>query len=204
MSVIVPVHPAHRCRVAELLEHLTPQLEADDEIVLAFGQLTEPWTPPSLRTAASVRHVRAAEPLAPGAARNLACDAATKDIVVCQDADDLPHPQRIELLRYTFAQFDVVHVMHGLSWNPDVRTFRYAPEDVDRELHVRATSFSPALTNGNPAFDRVACAGIRWDDAKRIAEDVAFNDAVYARFANTATLPLPLYVYREHLSAGRR
>ena len=34
--------------------------------------------------------------------RNCACEKASGDIFITQDADDIPHPQRIEIIKYMF------------------------------------------------------------------------------------------------------
>jgi len=65
-----------------------------------------------------VKLIKHRELLWAGPNRNSACEHAIGDIFICQDADDLPHPQRIEIIKYFFENFDVNHLIHCFSYEP--------------------------------------------------------------------------------------
>jgi len=47
-----------------------------------------------------------------GPNRQKAGEASSNEILIYQDADDIPHPQRIEVIKYFFDKFDIFHLNH--------------------------------------------------------------------------------------------
>jgi hypothetical protein len=39
------------------------------------------------------------------------------DYITYHDSDDIPHPQRIEIIKYFFSNFDILHLNHSYSYN---------------------------------------------------------------------------------------
>lgn len=44
------------------------------------------------------------------------CISSEGEILITQDADDIPHPQKIEATEYFFSHYDVDHLIH--TWKP--------------------------------------------------------------------------------------
>lgn len=105
ISVIIPCHPDHFVHLAPLLATYEKQTSLPDEIVISLSECEKV---PQMAQATlmapyhsfAVKLVKSKEKQMPGKNRNCACQAATGNLIVCQDADDLPHPQRIEIIRY--------------------------------------------------------------------------------------------------------
>ena len=48
-----------------------------------------------------------------GPNRDAASMAADHDIIISNDGDDIPHPQRIEVIKYFFENYDIMHLNHS-------------------------------------------------------------------------------------------
>ena len=48
-----------------------------------------------------------------GPNRDAASMAADHEIIISNDADDIPHPQRIEVIKYFFENYDIMHLNHS-------------------------------------------------------------------------------------------
>ena len=199
VSVVVPCAPRHARLLEPLMALLDRQTSRPNEVVIA-GTTT--------RLAARSFPIRivATEPRANAARnRNAATSRATGDVICYQDADDVPHTQRIEIVRRLFERFDVEHLMHAFvhaahpttAWS----TSRYDVGAIDRLARYHPYSFEAGLTNGNPAVRRTLAQAVRWPEGRRIGEDVAFNVAACARSRSNVVLRVPLLLYRQHLSA---
>ena len=197
--MVVPCAPRHVALLEPLMALLDRQTSRPDEIVVA-GAI------PRLSARSFPIRVAPTEPRANAARnRNAATARATGDVVLYQDADDVPHPQRVEIVRRLFERFDVDHLMHAFvhathptaSWTAS----RYDVGAIHRLARYHRYAFEVGLTNGNPAVRRTITSTVRWPEDKRIGEDIAFNIAACARSRSSVVLRAPLLLYRQHLSA---
>lgn len=60
------------------------------------------------------KHVK--EKYLAGEARQKARDLCRGDIILYHDADDLPHPQRVEVVKYWFGHTDAAHMTHSYAF----------------------------------------------------------------------------------------
>lgn len=193
-----------------LLGELERQTVRPDEVVLAISGVPAPPKLPGTRFPVRV----ATDPTARNAAanRNRALSLVTGTVVVYQDADDIPHAQRLEIIRHLFACYEIDHLMHGYEHAPPTRDatawragryeLRYTEGLLRSDPRYR---FDLGITNGNPAVSRELLRRVGWPEQHRVGEDVAFNTRAYKLAGpRCATLPLPLLLYRQHLSATRR
>lgn len=131
--------------------------------------------------------------------RNIASQNAKGDILVCQDADDLPYPQRLEIIEYFFNTYPISQLLHG--WiKGDKNVFNnvtyYALNDVP---YIFPTSYqniwSFKVHFGNVAISRQVFKSLQWTSMPR-GQDVEFNQRVYNRFRQCIIIRVPLLVYR--------
>ena len=207
-SVLVPCAGNHVARLPELFAALHTQTRKPDEIVVAVSDCALSDVPPC---DAKVLHSR--EPLSAGANRNRATAVAGGDVLIYQDADDLPHAQRVEIIAGLFEAYEIDHLMHFFYYmNPEPSTFS-VKKAADRSKY--RTSLMPCdvsyrtglveyVTNGNVAIARSVAKAVGWPEYRRVGEDQEFNQAVYARTKRTAVTPLPLITYRHNYSTFRR
>ena len=135
--------------------------------------------------------------------RTLAMHQATGDIFIFSDADDLPHPQRVEVTKYFFENFEVDHIIHGLGYDrEDMAHFNIENIPVLQFAsfqqfirHVEAHNIHTTL--GSPCFLRKIGDRIKW----AAINDREYNMEVYRLYPNKIVLPIPLILYRRHLSS---
>ena len=197
--MVIPCAPRHVVLLEPLMTLLDCQTSKPDEVVIAGTIPRLSARPFPIRNVPTEPRANAARN------RNFGTARAVGDVVLYQDADDVPHPQRIEIVRRLFERFDVEHLMHAFmhathptaTWSAS----RYDVETIHRLARYHRYSFEVGLTNGNPAVRRTLAQAVRWPESKRIGEDVAFNVSACARSRSNAVLRAPLLLYRQHLSA---
>lgn len=202
VSVVIPCASKHTSLLGGLIAQLEKQTRPPEEVVISVSGTT---TPPVLKSK-KIRVVVLSSPERANAStnRNRATARALGDLIVYQDADDVPHPQRIEIVRALYARFEYDHLLHhfthqgGATWTAT----RYKPP-FDQLARYRDTYlFEYGTTNGNPAISRAVAKKVRWPEHVNIGEDVRFNRDVYSRAQKKVILRAPLLFYRQFLSAG--
>lgn len=215
-SIIIPCHYRHAIHLDELLKLYERQTVLPDEVVISLSESDKvsseiidnlnngPWSFP-------VKLICSTKKQYAGTNRNIACDHATGDIFIAQDADDIPHPQRVEIIKYIFEKHSIDHLMH--SWilgkshqNNDFARFDdfiYSNMDLVPLIYTKSfqESWLHHTTNGNIAISKEVFTKIRWS-GRRTGQDVEFNTKVYQNFKKTVIVKVPLLIYRNYLSTG--
>ncbi len=214
ISVIVPCYYKHARYLPSLLRMYENQTKLPDEVIISLSEIQrvdlsilrelqgELWAFPVVLIGSE--RVQSA-----GENRNIAGRAAWGDVLVCQDADDIPHRQRIEVISYFFNTYDVDHLMHRFNYiqmgSDSAFTFEEYP-DLSQIQFVQMNDWKTALqgrflTNGNISIARHVFEILKWPD-KNVGEDIAFNDMAYYRFRHCIALRCFLYGYRQYLSSS--
>lgn len=200
ISVVVPCATKHVPRLPEIMAALRSQTRAANEVVVVISGYGSSDLSGQVAGLSPAVVVTSPERLSAGAARNRGTEVARGDIVIYQDADDLPHPQRLEIVAALFEGYAIDHLAHLFSWESDTRTFTLA-DAVARCAHN--SDFNECVhrvTNGNVAIARSLFEHVRWPEHFRMGEDQEFNYAVYAHTKRTAVLEIPLLTYRRQFS----
>lgn len=211
-SLIIPCYHKHAPRLYSLLRMYENQSKLPDEVVISLSEshLVEEGVLAQLQSelwAFPVILVMCDEKKFAGENRNTACEYATGDIFICQDADDIPHSQRIEIIHYFFSTYAIDHLMHefrmvypgekgDLFQMYDDLTCIQIGYTRDFELTWEASRF----TNGNVSITRHLFDQIKWTDMPR-GQDSQFNRMVYQFTDNCITIGAVLYGYRQYLSS---
>lgn len=199
VSVIVPCCSRHVRLLPELLDSLSRQTRKPDEIILAVSGITHSALP-SLDAAQVI-----CDPVArsSGWNRNRGSEAAVGEVFIYQDADDVPHPQRVQLIAHLFETYEVEHLMHGYLY----RTGDMAPLSIDEAATNSVYSAEPdastCVTNGNVSITRSVFDVVKWPERLGTGEDQEFNREIYRFFKRTVTTRLQLLLYRHDLSSFR-
>ncbi len=211
VSVIIPCAGKHFELLPNLLDLYRQQTCLPDEVVISLSSIetlkaeeidaleNSPWP-------FKVSILRAEGKQSPGLNRNIAVSHATGDVIISQDADDLPHPQRVEIIKYMFENYAVDHLLH--KWIAEGEAITpYEKNHVpihgfDRYDDIGRTALGDRMHNGNNACSRAVVDRIHWVDVKKLDsdQDVKFNRDVYDAFEHTAVIPCELIVYRWRLS----
>ena len=213
-SVVVPCSHKHVHLLADLVEELGRQTRRPDEIVVALSGCVAPPLPGHVRLLHSTAACTA------GHNRNRASDAATGTLLIYQDADDLPHPQRVEILAGLFERYEIDHLMHGYiytrgqTWSvghpgqpSDHRPLpiELAPTSVEEATQRSGYRSEPLPTthvsNGEVAVLRSTWQNAQWPENPGTGEDQVFNQRIFGLSQRTVTTSLPLVVYRHHYSS---
>lgn len=210
-SIIIPCDILHFPLLFPLLEYFQNQTTLfPDEIVISLSNTNDLYKEEiySLENHSwpfSVKIISHRDKKSAGLNRNIAAFNSSKDILICQDADDLPHPQRVEIIKYMFETYDIDHLFHSLiSYH---RSFTsYETEQVPictflslNEMFDYCNKRRHPITNGNVSFTRDVIKNIPFPDASS-GEDVVFNEKIYCSSYKSATILAKLLMYRAYLS----
>lgn len=127
------------------------------------------------------------------------------EIIIFQDADDIPHRQRIEIIKYLFDKHsNIVHICH--KWSKDFDHYNknklYNLKNIKYEI-PKFNIFSDKLyrqrqhiTNGNIAIKKNIYDKILWFKNKFRQQDISTNINIYNKFKKTIYIKEELYLYR--------
>lgn len=222
MALIIPCTPADYDNLCELLRRLTEHSTSQpDRIVVGMSesdaldseqkqnleQLLSNWSQKALQSGmreASHFCTYTAHKALVGANRNRAIDQCKNcDLIVCHDADDDIHPQKIAMLRHWFTKrSDVLLINHwamayGYNW-PRYSDFAAVPIDDCDAVHRIGLKFYTLgpLARGHSAFRRTVHDAIRFRDNYAYGEDTCFVREVQEQFgARCIVLRAPLAKY---------
>lgn len=211
ISVIIPCIPKHTEHLFLLLKLCERQTILPDEVIISLSEADK--TSPALIQKIKSEHWQFPLVLLTsnnkqwaGTNRNIASQKAIGDILIYQDADDLPHPQRFEIIKYFFENYPVDHLLHEFVSSEDLKQFpalnaRNITFSYEKNLDV-AWKKNPMLHNGCPSIRKHVFAKIKWPDTAH-QEDTTFNGKAYRECKNCMFIKAPLYVYRIELSSWK-
>ncbi len=206
-SVVIPCYYGHFKHLPEILDCYVHQTVLPDEVIISLSEVDR--IPPHEILALeqsgwpfSLKIIKNRMKLAPGQNRNIGCEHSIGDIILFQDADDLIHTQRVEIVKYFFETYDIMHLMHRWLWPKD--GFQdYKKENITfRKITDSSTLQLVCFTNGNACISRKVIEYVKFGSAFA-AEDVEFNNAVCDRFHKTIQIDADLLIYRYLLSSSR-
>lgn len=206
ISVLIPCAATHLPFLPELVSRLSRQTVLPDEVIISVSGTTA--MPRLAATSFVVRVVCNAKPAFAGENRNRAVRASTGSVLVYNDADDLPHCQRIEIIKTIFDRGNVDHLIHGFLHLRQKKSFetwdrsRFPSADCLRRLTFKDYVFDHTHHNGNIATSRRVSECVAWESTPRRGEDVHYNKQVKQKFpSRMAMLDDPLIAYRQYLSS---
>jgi len=121
-SVIVPCTFSHIKHLPELIESLNAQTVYPDEVVISISQFDELVECNESKIVSQLKNnpypyilkiLTSKNRYFPGTNRNIAIENSCGDIIICQDADDIAHPQRIELIKKTYEETSFNLLIHN-------------------------------------------------------------------------------------------
>jgi glycosyltransferase involved in cell wall biosynthesis len=208
VSLVIPCVPKHFPYIPELLKRYAEQTVQPDEVVISLSQAffldpneikavkNEPWP-------FQLKILEHPDKRSEGENRNLGTLYSTGDLILYQDADDLPHPQRVEWIKYLFEHYQIDHLIHGYVLERNFHGFSHY--DIDS----RGAYYSQKLTNcvgdchfhnGATALTRAVANQVKWVEGFVISTDTLSNEAVYRSIEHKVFLLKPLILYRDTLS----
>ena len=211
-SVIIPCYHKHAPSLYSLLRLYEQQTQLPDEVIISLSEYqlvnkevmaqlsSEQWAFP-------VTIILSEQKKYAGDNRNTACEHASGTIFICQDADDIPHPQRVDIIHHFFKHYPVDHLFH--QWvevlpGDEASFIQYdTPENISFTYHqaFRELWWCGKFTNGNVALARHVFDTVRWSSEPR-GQDTLFNAEVYKHFKQGIAIQAILLGYRMYLSSA--
>lgn len=199
-SIIIPCHPLHIDFLEPLLKRYSEQTVLPDEILVSISE-KERADPEKIKKIEKtpwpfrLKILLSSERLFPGANRNRACSIASKDLVICQDVDDTPHPKRIEVIKEVFSKYKIIHLIHRyngkkFSENSLEKNYKLYPL---KNAHA-AFSIRDRVHFGQCAFLRKVFQRIRWPEDICVWEDISFTNRVIRAFSSSVLLDAELLI----------
>ena len=213
-SVIIPCHYTHVQFLEQLLVKYELQTELPNEVVISISESHK-------ANGRVIKELQAREWKFPvkflvtrkrqfaGTNRNIACRNASGEILITQDADDIPHPQRVEVIKYFFGRYNLDHLMHQWVFESKIdnsnfyRMYSMASIPFKRLNHYGETWKIGYFHNGNIAISKKLFKRIGWS-CKRSGQDVEYNRKVYSlNGIKHLVLKVPLIIYNRDLSTQK-
>ncbi|MCB1148696.1 MAG: glycosyltransferase [Chlamydiia bacterium] len=218
VSVIVPCYWKHFQFIEELLSAYAVQTQLPKEVVISLSEADK--VPPHLlkdlerrNYPFDVRIIKTDQKLYAGQNRNVAAQNARGEILLAQDADDLPHPQRVEILTHMMKKHRTGHIIH--QWVPDKDGYRVASnpppwvekyDDIDKiptqlvrnsEDYLKVWDY---FHNGHIAIKKRIWERYQWPATRR-GQDFEYNAFLMNKRKKVLLLYAPLVIYRQSHSS---
>ncbi len=207
-SVIIPCYHAHFHYLEKLLDHLSKQTVLPHEVVISLSEshkvaatdieklIKTPYPFPVILLPTERQ-------LTSGANRNIASERASGDIFIYQDADDIPHPQRVETISHFLEKYHVPIVLH--AWQVDTVDHNITWQQNDKNnlkfyivrRWAELDNFKTPVTCGNCAIRRETFRTVRWPD-RHGGEDTGFNQQVLEIYTLMLIIDTSLLAYGTH------
>lgn len=213
ISVIVPCYYGHFKYLAELMDALTLQTRLPDEVVISLSEVEKIPTPDlqafeSLSYPFPVKLIKHTQQLYAGENRNSACQQAIGDILVTQDADDIPHPQRLEAIEYAFSRHNIPMVLHRWIRDPNqlegesdlLEPYTVSEIPIHTCRGMSELEQFDFIHHGNIAIRRQVFESVKWSGRKR-GQDYEFVRNVLKKFRRCDFVDAVLIIYRPQLSS---
>lgn len=207
-SVIVPCVARHFLWVSGLLESYENQTVKPDEVVISLSEV-EKLNPKEINDIEAglwsfkLKVIRNKGVVIDGDNRTIAMDNSSGDVLIFSDADDVPHPQRVEISKFIFENYEIDHILHSMcnryDFKRDIKMndlefLKFKKYD---EVWNYCEKTRIPLTTGSPCFLRKIGERVKWT----AINDQAHARAVYNMFPNTILLCEGLIFYRVLLSS---
>lgn len=216
ISLIIPCAYMHAPHLYQLLNLIEQQTVLPHEVIISIGEVNR--VPSHIieaienkKWAFVFKLLKSNSVNYTGKNRNIACSYASGDVFVLQDADDIPHPQRIEVIKYFFENYHVDFLMHHLSMArtpKDIINFTKIADldkvSIDWGTDYESIFIQHKFTNGNVSISRKLFNEMQWVENLRRQEDVEFNKRVFTGFNQLLLVQEPLLCYRIYLSSFKK
>tara|TARA_Y100001963_G_scaffold130038_1_gene185901 strand:+ start:1679 stop:2527 length:849 start_codon:yes stop_codon:yes gene_type:complete len=73
----------------------------------------------------SLKILEHTKPIPEGPNRGEGTLVASNEIITYSDSDDIPHPQRIEIIKYFFSKYDILHLNHTWTYDKNFHNCKF-------------------------------------------------------------------------------
>jgi cellulose synthase/poly-beta-1,6-N-acetylglucosamine synthase-like glycosyltransferase len=139
-----------------------------------------------------------------GLNRKIGANFATGDIVIFQDADDIPHKDRINIIEYFFQKYKPVFIGHNFIMRNSNKFKEIQKEKkIDIKFSLYNTYYDRFFSHGNIALLRSIIPRIhKWYTNTRRTQDQLLNQYIMTKFKKNLIIEYPLILYRDNYSTN--
>ena len=139
-----------------------------------------------------------------GLNRKIGSEMAKGDIIIFQDADDIPHKDRISIIEYFFQKYNPIFIGHHYIMR-DYQKFKNIEnrKKIDIKYSLHNNHYDKYFSHGNVAFIRDIVPHIHnWYENVRRTQDQKLNKYIMTKFKKSLIIHHPLLLYRDNYSTG--
>lgn len=224
ISVIIPCTSKHIFHISNLIRLLEDQTILPNEIIIIISGIELEFNAHQKLCSNKIEIITKVFPEKrfAGENRETGANIASGDILIFQDADDIPRNQRIEVIKKVFENTKCLHVLHG--WETEnnkggiidmgnIKT--YLSKDVfiieKKNLFKKTFLYSCSykiidkIHNGAFSIDKSIINQICWSN-KRKGQDLETNYNIINTFPKKSLVIASnkLYIYRNELSSWKQ
>lgn len=174
-----------------------------DEIVISVSERTsvEP-----VQSQIPVKVLYTHERAFAGKNRNITACQSTGDLLIFNDADDLPSLKRVEIIKKVFESDQrIAMIVHDIIWNMDTNEFIKKTNAINEHAASPLQLGRGAYANGPVTITKELFENVKWNPDRPKAQDVEFVQAAYdycaANNLKAMHIQSPIYLYRNKLSS---
>ena len=222
VSVIIPCTYKHILHISNLIRLFEDQTVLPNEIIIIISGIEMAFNVQQKLFSNKIEIITNVFPEKrfAGENRETGANIASGDILIFQDADDIPHKQRIEVIKKVFLNTKCLHVLHG--WETEnnkeeiiidmenIKTYLTKDVFIIEKKNLFKTTFLYSCSykiidkihNGAFSIDKSIIKQICWSN-KRKGQDLETNYNIINTFPKKSLVisSNKLYKYRNELSS---
>lgn len=115
ISIFIPTIPNHIKYLDKLFHYIYDSTVIPDEVIMSVSDYNkcDKNIINTIENKYKINIIKHDKIMLAGPNRQVSKDSCFGDIIMYQDADDLPHRQRVEIVKYFFEKYDIVHLNHS-------------------------------------------------------------------------------------------
>lgn len=211
ISIGIPCHNLHVGYLQELIDCYNSQTIQPSEIIISISEYKKSL---KLNSKVPLNIITTKKRNFAGINRNIIMRENNSDFVMFNDADDLPHIKRVEIVQNAIAKKRKVNVLlHSyLASNKSKNSFNNLKISKENFLNLnleinnlklqkyKKLSFDKNLTHGAIIVDKEVGKLVKWS-SKPKGQDVEFVENCITNGVNVYSINIPLYFYQNELSS---
>ena len=215
ISVVIPCLYLHLIYIKDLLNNYTNiQTITVNEIVLVIADANKLEDQQLLEDIMNIDYpyelkiIKINGKSLAGNSRYIGISNASNDIIIFQDADDIPHKQRTEIIYYYFKKYlNVVHICHKWCKKEDefnklnetgfkISKIKYSISNYNIFLNKKFRKLEH-IANGNIAIRKKIYTNIDWHRKQLRRQDIATNIDILKKYNGLSLfIKEKIYLYR--------
>jgi hypothetical protein len=123
ISLVIPSTPNHFRYIDCILKNYENGTEKPDEVIISVSegnrinsQLIEELKSKYSNSFGRLEFVLNNRQVMEGPNRGIGSEHTTCEYITYHDSDDIPHPQRIEIIKHFFKNYDILHLNHSYKY----------------------------------------------------------------------------------------